>query len=1131
MRRLIHTVLVGALVLVAAFGQAETRESLEQQQQQQSSTSNDQLQPDSNEKFKTANSAELHEKAIDTLILTTTEGLSISSETSVEKDSPKTSERVNVTANAEEPDDVSLEMGSLDGKTKVIVPVSKETVTVEAIAAQQAVNETASSDEVETTTTTQQVTIANRNPIANRLLQNRLTRLRTTTVRNVVSTSKDSDEESDSTGRTTTRPAKIAGVQAQQSDSGKRVFGRIRTTTVKSPTTTTAQDSKEDVVVATTKTVRNSPSDNRFSRVRATTAKTTTVRATTARASESSEREDTISTARPTTVRSSLVNRFSRLRATTTTAATTILKDSGEQVEIVTPSPSTTTPRSLPRNRFNSFRGTTTSKPVARDSDEQTEKVNAIQTTTTTARNFVPGNRFARLRTTTIGSTSTSIKTIANSDEEIEVTTMTPRSLRPANRFSGRVRSTTTARTTTVAKDSDEVVDSGIVSTTTVRSLTRGNRFRFSGLKPTTTPTTTTTQVSKSSDEQDDPVSGIQTTTVRNSNLRNKFIRTKPVRVTTTTTPKDSSAEDVDDKNGTLKLNSTSASNHTQVTTISALLIPSDSGEDDKFVNGTLLITTTARNLDSDEKIDSVINNNATQAPATTTGSSIFLKYFNRYRTTKASQDHSGSSDEEGVDRIINETSPTPRPNGLNRLHTAAASIPPVTNLTAPASQSSETSNLGRKDRAIIYSSAKSDNQLMTSTVSTAQVEIPSTTSAATTTTTTTTTTNGFYAFGSSDEMDDTSEDDDDDASRAPYFDPYYGVPLRETPAGVPPSPLEENSLEVDDVSSELEFNITAKPDDHSSEVAMAEMVPTKVSDVQHAVYLHPNMNDDDVSVEVIFSVASNQPYQQDVRNQTGMAQHGVHFVPAESDEGNEGSVEEKEGSGDVLEENNTNGQNSTTTAIQQETNPVKDSDEGNEASMEKGTNGQVPEENNMSESNTTMKVDETPQNSDENDDNSSLEIDLSKLTDIQRILTDIKTEEVILSPRVSPVTVTETPQFFTDAKPVELILETENLTTTIPPVPVTEARSQNDSLSRQPVSSDEVTMKLKELLANPVVQLRLEAIDGRLKSTKSARVKRLIEKYLAALAKLSTSGTSASVSSFSIFIPLLITCFLFGFS
>ncbi|XP_046460889.1 serine-rich adhesin for platelets-like [Daphnia pulex] len=1126
MRRLIHTVLVGALVLVAAFGQAETRESLEQQQQQQSSTSNDQLQPDSNEKFKAANSAELHEKAIDTLILTTTEGLSISSETSVEKDSPKTSERVNVTANAEEPDDVSLEMGSLDGKIKVIVPVSKETVTVEPTAAQQAVNETASSDEVETTTTTQQVAIpvGNRNPIANRLLQNRLTRLRTTTVRNVVSTSKDSDEESDSTGRTTTRPAISAGGQAQQSDSGKRVFGRIRTTTAKSPTTTTAQDSKEDVVVATTTTVRNSPSGNRFSRVRATTAKTTT-----GRASESSEREDTISTARPTTVRSSLVNRFSRLRATTTTAATTILKDSGEQVEIVTPSPPTTTPRSLPRNRFNSFRGTTTSKPVARDSDEQTEKVNAIQTTTTTARNFVPGNRFARLRTTTIGSTSTSIKTTANSDEEIEVTTMTPRSLRPANRFSGRVRSTTTARTTTVTKDSDEVVDSGIVSTTTARSSTRGNRFRFSGLKPTTTPTTTTTRVSKSSDEQDDPVSGIQSTTVRNSNLRNKFIRTKPVRVTTTTMPKDSSAEDVDDKNGTLKLNSTLASNHTQVTTISALLISSDSGEDDKFVNGTLLITTTARNLDSDEKIDSVMNNNATQEVPTTTRSSIFLKYFNRYRTTKASQDHSGSSDEEGVaDRAINETSPTPRPNVLNRLHTAAASIPPVTNLTAPASQSSETSNLGRKDRAIIYSSAKSDNQLMTSTVSTA--EIPSTTMATTTTTTTTTTTKGFYAFGSSDEMDDTSEDDDDDASRAPYFDPYYGVPLRETPAGVPPSPLEENSLEVDDVSAELEFNITAKSDDHSSEVAMADMVPTKVSDVQHAVYLHPNMNDDDVSVEVIFRVPSNQPYQQDVRNQTGMAQHGVHFVPAESDEGNEGSVEEKEGSGDVLEENNTNGQNSTTTAIQQETNPVKDSDEGNEASMEKGTNGQVPEENNMSESNTTMKVDETPQNSDENDDNSSLEIDLSKLTDIQRILTDIKTEEVILSPRVSTVTVTETPQFFTDAKPIELILETENLTTTMPPVPVTEARSQNDSLSRQPVSSDEVTMKLKELLANPVVQLRLEAIDGRLKSTKSARVKRLIEKYLAALAKLSTSGASSSIS-FSIFLPLLITCFLFGFS
>jgi hypothetical protein len=74
--------------------------------------------------------------------------------------------------------------------------------------------------------------------------------------------------------------------------------------------------------------------------------------------------------------------------------------------------------------------------------------------------------------------------------------------------------------------------------------------------------------------------------------------------------------------------------------------------------------------------------------------------------------------------------------------------------------------------------------------------------------------------------------------------------------------------------------------------------------------------------------------------------------------------------------------------------------------------------------------------------------------------------------------------------------------------------------------------MKLKELLANPVVQLRLEAIDGRLKSTKSARVKRLIEKYLAALAKLSTSGASASISSsFSIFLPLLITCFLFGFS
>jgi hypothetical protein len=1192
---------------VAAFGQAQTRESLELQQP--NTTPSDQSQPDSNETFK-AVSDELHEKVSDTKILTTT------TETSTTPDAPDTSNekvelreldaiissviplsnnvKVNGTTRHSDAGDVSLEMSSIERQISQVIVTVNETVRIDPAA--QAVNKTTSSDEVDTVTN-----VPSRNTIGSRLLRNRITRLQTTTVRNVVPISRDSNEEGDSkkktvksdevqsnsskpvfgkpsrirttttrnpiardsdevvdstkttitrapvsrnrfnriqtttTTATTVRSDSVEQVEDSSSKtttvrslpSGNR-FGRLRTTTVSTPTTT--DDSKEhiDAVKTTpTKTARNSLSGSRFSRVR-----TTTVRATTSSDSSSAEREDLVtpvSTTQPTTVRGSLAgNRFGRFRATTTTAATTISKDSGEQDESVTPAPSTTTTRSLPRNRFSNFRGTTTSSPVSRDSDEQIDKVNVTQTTsptTTTSRIFVPGNRLSRLRVTTTRSTSTST---ANSDEDIDTTTATTtttaRNLRTGNRFSGRSRSTTTVpTTTTISSDSDERDDSVNGTTTTARSVSRGNRFN-NRFRATTTSAPTTTTISKSSDEQEDSTVVIPSTTIRNSLLRNRFIRTTTVRVPTTTVEDSIEQEDV--INGTQKINSTSAE---KVTTVSAIK-SSDSGEQDEMVNGTL--TTTVRNLESEEKMDLV---NSTQQ-VTTSRSSIFLKYFNRYRTTKASHSNSDdNSDEDEVHRA-NETSvqvdnSTSRQNFLNRLRSAAASLPAASNLTAPVTAApleTTNNNLGRKDRAIIYNSAKSDNQLITSTMSTVHVE--PTRSTPPMTAPLSPPPPGFYTFGSSDEIDDTSEDDDEDASRTPYFDPFYGVPLRESSAGVP-SKVEENSLEVEDVSSEMELNssVTVKPEDESSEITMSDMVSSKGTDVQH-VYLHPNVQDD-VSVEMVITVPNHPTAHHDVQNQTLMAQqqHAFNFATAESDEGNDGSVEEKEGSGDAVEEDQ-NVKNSTTPVQEKSADPVKESDEGN--SKEKEGSGDVPEDANFggNDATNTTRVDEvSANNSDENDENSSLEIDLSKLTDIQRALTDVKPDEVVI-----PDVVPELQRFFTDAnKPVELFLEDRNhQTTTIASVPTKVTRNRNESVIRPTPSNDEVTMKLKELLTNPVVQQRLEAIDGRLKSTKSARVKRLIEKYLAALAKLSTnSASTVSTSSFSIFLPLLITCFLFGFS
>ena len=1184
-------------MLAAAFGQAQTRESLELQQP--NTTPSDQSQPDSNETFK-AVSDELHEKVSDTKILTTT------TETSTTPDAPDTSNEkvelpelgaiissviplsnVKVNGTTRHSDgDISLEMSSLERQISQVIVTVNETIRIDPAA--QAVNKTTSSDEVDTVTN-----VPSRNTIGSRLLRNRLTRLQTTTVRNVVPISKDSNEEGDSKKKTmksddgqiqsnTPKPVRIRTTTTRnpiardsdevvdsitttttrapvsrnrfnriqttttsattvRSDSVEKVddsssktttvrslpsgnrFGRLRTTTVSTPTTT--DDSKEQIdagKTTQTTTARNSLSGSRFSRVR-----TTTVRATTS-SDSSAEREDLVtpvSTTQPTTVRGS--NRFNRFRATTTTAATTISKDSGEQDESVTPTPSTTTTRSLSRNRFSNFRGTTTSSPVSRDSDEQIDKVKVIQRTptTTTSRIFVPGNRLSRLRVTTIRSSSTAT---ANSDEDIDTGTATPtttaRNLRTGNRFSGRSRSTTTVpTTTTISSDSDERDDSVNGTTTTARSVSRGNRFN-NRFRATTAIAPTTTTISKSSDEQEDSTVVIPSTTIRNSLLRNRFIRTTTVRVPTTTVEDSIEQEDV--INGTQKINSTSAEriSRIRVTTVSAIK-SSDSGEQDEIVNGTL--TSTVRNLESEEKMDLV---NSTQQ-VTTSRSSIFLKYFNRYRTTKASHSNSDNSDEDEINRA-NETSAqvdnsTSRQNLLNRLRSAAASLPAASNLTAPVTPAplETTNNLGRKDRAIIYNSAKSDNQLMTSTISTVHVE--TTRSTPPMTASLSPPPPGFYTFGSSDEINDTSEDDDEDASRTPYFDPFYGVPIRESSAGVP-SKEKENSLEVEDVSSELELNssVTVKPDE-SSEITMADMISSKVTDVQH-VYLHPDVQDD-VSVEVVITVP-NHPHH-DVQNQTLMAQqHAFHLATTESDEGNDGSVEEKEGSGDAVEEDQ-NVKNSTTPVQEKSADPVKESDEGN--SKEKEGSGDVPEDANLggnNETNTTRVDEVSVNNSDENEENSSLEIDLSKLTDIQRALTDVKPDEVVI-----PDVVPELQRFFTDVnKPVELFLEDRNhQTAAIASVPtIVMRRNRNESVIRPTPSNDEVTMKLKELLTNPVVQQRLEAIDGRLKSTKSARVKRLIEKYLAALAKLSTnSASTVSTSSFSVFLPLLITCFLFGFS
>ncbi|KAI9561494.1 hypothetical protein GHT06_012452 [Daphnia sinensis] len=211
------------------------------------------------------------------------------------------------------------------------------------------------------------------------------------------------------------------------------------------------------------------------------------------------------------------------------------------------------------------------------------------------------------------------------------------------------------------------------------------------------------------------------------------------------------------------------------------------------------------------------------------------------------------------------------------------------------------------------------------------------------------------------------------------------------------------------------------------------------------------------------------------------------------------------------------------TESVEQDVNLVTESDEGKTTSAE----GEVLHESALSDNredrNKTSA--ELPQESDEKDE-SSLEVDVSKLPEIKRLLTNVEESSTEAEDKTAAAR-SENRVLFPEIEQL-FKLEVENQT-------AAPTKSMNKTQIEEDNKKKEVNMKIRELLTNPIVQgrlqERLQAIDGRLKDSKSARVKRLIEKYLAALAKLSPPSNSATSFSFSVLLPFMVTCFLLGFS
>ena len=141
-----------------------------------------------------------------------------------------------------------------------------------------------------------------------------------------------------------------------------------------------------------------------------------------------------------------------------------------------------------------------------------------------------------------------------------------------------------------------------------------------------------------------------------------------------------------------------------------------------------------------------------------------------------------------------------------------------------------------------------------------------------------------------------------------------------------------------------------------------------------------------------------------------------------------------------------------------------------------------------------------------------SLEVDINLLPEIQRLLTNVRTDVNVVLPQVPTQT----------APPSS-------------PVVITTAAAVNQGnlVVEQPrmsrVLKHNVSQELREILANPLFQQKIQEIDSRLKSAPdSSRTKRLIEKYVEALALSSpapiNAATTTTTINSSFYLSLFIT-------
>ncbi|KAK4004544.1 hypothetical protein OUZ56_006278 [Daphnia magna] len=938
---------------------------------------------------------------------------------------------------------------------------------------------------------------------------NRFNRVQTTTV----STRDASAEEIQSVREVKTAPSLTFGNR----------FGRVRTTTPVS------KDSDEEVKEIQTTTVRPPLPNNRFNRF-----KTTTV--TKPVTQESKEQGSNVTTSTSVPLKLLIGNQFNRIR--TTTAAAPISDTSDEIAESVNVTQTTTSRTSTSSSRLNRFR--TTSAPASKkDSEEQDDVVNV--TSTTTLRTSAFRNLFSRTRTTT--SSPISRDSIEEEDLVNKTSTTTVRSL-PTRKLFGLPRTVTVPARISISSDEDvDVVNK--TETTTTRRFLVGNRF---GLIRTTTLRSVTT-TSQNSDEEMDVVNATQTTTARSLVAAN---RSKGFRITTPASRNSEEQVGLVNSTQTNARNSLLRNRLSRLqTTTTTTSIPIADHSDEQVDSGTQTTppssqTPAATSSDSNEQDDM---NNGTET--TTDRSQVTLKYSNRYRTTTVRNLTLENSDEQEDDSVSTTemTSSFQIPST-----TKTTPLTPASKLVADkATVSSEIANLERKDRAIIYNAK-------TNVIVNQPDKFETTTSVPIT--------QNYFMARHSDELDDDSDDEDISSILYTYIE------FRTTALPTASEVDEDNSAEVDDFSLESKDSVTEEPEHKAAgDDRVAIVSPEDVSTASKS---------DDVSAEFIIVVTNNS---ESTRNKTAAFLRGAKLL-MDSDEGNDVSTE-GEGSGDVANEeinqyqttpvqqdarvvsdegddasaeteisrditNRTSpveqsiaeseersnvstdsevsgskhdvkmNTESQTESVEQDVDLVTESDEGNTTSAEVEVNNGALSDNREDVNKTSAEL---AQDSDEKDE-SSLEVDVSKLPDIKRLLTDVGESSTEAEDKTAAVQ-SESHVLFPDIEKL-FKLDVDNQT-------AAPARSTNQTLIEEANKKKEVNMKIRELLTNPKVQERLQerlqAIDGRLKDSKSARVKRLIEKYLAALAKLSPSSNSATSFSFSVLLPLMATCLLLGFS